>query len=456
MHDEEDIRAYIESGGSLNRRRLLKYFGVATVASSPLLSAACGSDSGGGGGAATTSGGTTAASGSEVGAQLTELLGDPGKLKTVGSFKSTGTWPLTGQGAVYGEYQTKGWKLGLKHLKEWAGLDMTTDEVDHKSGNPQAGAAAGRQAGLSGSPVFPSSYLFVFGSIAPACKQYKMLSFDGGGGTGPAFNGIPYCYGFRAGWPQDPQVGLTKLLREKLPEKTRYAVISWDAGAPYVDPLKAYMSELYQKNGIELTEFVPAPIGGTNYEAQIQKVKESDPDVIVLLTGGTDCGYQAKAIQRAGITATIACSEYTPDAVKIAGTAYKDWYFGYDFLNVKNPTNDWTKLFIDAFREEYGKDPINYSAAYYTKVFAYAELMKRILDKGGDIKNGEEYIAALEEKPTFPHVYGGSGSTLGEITIDTETHSPSAIPMIAFQADGNDNVTELATYNVDARDYKLV
>lgn len=441
-HESDDA---LVTSSNVSRRRLLQVFGAAALAS-PLLAACGGSD-----------GKTpTAADLGDVGAKLKTILGDSGKLGTVGSIEISGIWPLTGQGSVYGDYQTKGWLLGTKHIKEWSGLDIKTNILDHKSGDPAAGTAAARKAGEAGSPFFPSSYIFDFGAIAPACAQYKMLSLDGGGGTGPAAKGIPYLYGFRAGWPQDPQPGMTKYLRETFPDKKKWAVISWDAGDAYVTPLKQAMQETYAKYDVDLVAFEVARIGDTNYDAVVQKVKAANPDVVVLLTGGTDCGYQAKAIQRAGLNATVLCSEYTPDAIQIAGPAYKDWYFGYDFLNVNNPTNDWTSLFIDAFRTEYGKDPINYSAAYYCQAFAYAELMKRTLDKGGDVKDGAQYIPALEENPTFKHVYGGSGSTLGELTIDLTTHSPSAIPMIGFQSNGAGDVKELVTYNVNANDYKVL
>ena len=52
-----------------------------------------------------------------------------------------------------------------------------------------------------------------------------------------------------------------------------------------------------------------------------------------------------------------------------------------------------------------------------------------------------------------------SGATLGQMIIDTKTHSPKSIPMLLFQAQGTGNVkdiTPLATYNVKAADFKLI
>ncbi len=88
-----------------------------------------------------------------------------------------------------------------------------------------------------------------------------------------------------------------------------------------------------------------------------------------------------------------------------------------------------------------------------------ARLVDRILAKGGDIKDGDAYITALEEDPSFPHVYGGSGSELGRMVIDTTTHSPKEITMLLFQSQGTGNVkdiTPLATYNVKAAQYKTL
>lgn len=453
---------------ALTRRKFLArgaVFGSA-VATGGLL-AACG----GSGGTKTTASVSKAAGGgataSQLGKQLQEILGPPKNLLAhgPGEFKIDGQWPLTGAGAIYGKLQSEGWKFGSKHVEAWTNgkLKFVTTYMDNKSGNPQAEAQAGRQAGLDGGPVMMQSYNFGFGALFPALKQYKMLGIDPGGGVGPIpgpFVDVPYAYGARAAYPTDPEPGLTKMITTLHPEAKRFLVIQANIAEEWNKAVENYMLKLYKEMGLESAGVLLAPLGQTDYSTVIQQAKQIKPDVTVFLTFGTDPAYQAKEIQRQGMEGIFAGSDFTPDAVKLAGSAYKDWYFGFDYLNTVKPPSDWTKLFVDEFRKENGGvDPANYTAAYYMSAFMVATLMDRVIEAGGDIGNGDDYVKALESNPTFDHVYGGNGAEIGKMVIDLKTHSPAAIPMIGFQSLGTGDVKgikDIATYNIEAREFKML
>jgi hypothetical protein len=125
-----------------------------------------------------------------------------------------------------------------------------------------------------------------------------------------------------------------------------------------------------------------------------------------------------------------------------------------------NPPNDWSKFFVTNWEKDNGGAvPGFYNASDYITAFAVAILMDRIIGFGGDIHNGADYVKALESDPVFPHVYGGHGSTLGTLAIDTGTHSPKSIPMLVFEALGTGNVKDikpLATYNINGADFLLL
>jgi len=177
------------------------------------------------------------------------------------------------------------------------------------------------------------------------------------------------------------------------------------------------------------------------------------------MTFGVDPGYQAREVRRQQMGGIFACSERQKETVEVAGDAFEDWYFGFDSLNVENPTNDWTELFVEEFAKTDQGTPGIYEAGYYVNAFAHAFLMDRVIGAGGDITQGSAYVEALEADPSFPHVYGGDGSTLGEMVLDLETHSPSAIPMIAFQDNGSgeyEDITQLATYDIGGENFKLL
>jgi ABC-type branched-subunit amino acid transport system substrate-binding protein len=430
------------------------------------LLAACGSSKSGTTAASGSAPKVTAA-GSPIGAELQKILGKPKNLLTKGPGKLSvaGQFALTGQGSVYGQLQSGGWKYGAQHVSDWTNgkLVLDTKYYDNKSGVPQAEAAAGRQAGLSGVPVLVSSYIFGFGAILPFSKQYKMFTPDPGGGAGPVpgpFAGAPYCYGFRAAYPTDCLDGMFKYLREKFPDKKKWATVQPVIAPPYNNAVADYSKKLYAQYNIDHVGEQLAPLGATDYSSTVQKLKQLNPDVIVWTTFGTDVAYQAKEIKRQGINCINSTVDFNPTLAKLAGPAIKDWYFGFDYLNTVNPPSDWSKFFVTNWEKDNGGAlPSFYNAADYITAFAVAALIDRIIGFGGDIHKGDDYVKALEMDPSFPHVYGGNGATLGKIIIDTKTHSPKSLTMLMFQSLGTGNVKDikpLATYDIKAANYKLV
>jgi branched-chain amino acid transport system substrate-binding protein len=463
MRDESELN--LAELAAMTRRRFMSRSALAgsALAAGGLL-AACGSDdnndTAAGGDAA-----TAPAAGSGVADELQKILGKPANIlsKGPGTLKVAGQFALTGAGSIYGQLQSDGWKYGAQHVAEWTGgkLKFDTKYYDNKSGVPQAEAAAGRQAGLSGVPVLVSSYIFGFGAITPFSKQYKMFTPDPGGGAGPIpgpFAGAPYCYGFRASYPTDCLDGIVKSFTEEFPDKKRIATVQPVIAPPYNNAVKDYEDKLFQQFNVQHVGEQLAPLGANNYSATVQKLKQLNPDIVIWTTFGTDVAYQAKEMRRQGLGDVLnAAVDFNPTLAKLAGPALKDWYFGFDYLNTVDPPSDWTKFFVENWKKDHnGVLPSFYNAADYITAFAVAELIDRILESGGDIHNGDDYVKALEQDPSFPHVYGGKGSELGKIVIDTKTHSPKAITMLLFQAEGTGNVKDikpLATYNVKAAEY---
>ncbi len=445
----------------LSRRRFLaSAAAVGGALATGNVLAACGSDdddSGGGGS------GKLSASDKELGERLRAILGDPENLMTdgPGSFNTSAMFGLSGTGAGTGKAQQAGHVLGAKHVRAWTDgkLDLKTKYYDHKSGDPKASSNAVRQAGLDGNPFMIMSFSFGFGAVPPVAEQYEILCLDPGGGIGPVFGGLPYCYGTRASWPEDPQPGLVRMIKELHPDIKRVAVVSAEVSDDWNTQIRATMEEIFQEQNLEMVAFELGEVGATDYSTLVSQLRAKEPDATIFMTFGVDPGYQAREVKRQQMPGIFACSERQKETVEVAGDAFKDWYFGFDSLNVENPTNDWTQLFVDEFAKTNQGTPGIYEAGYYVNAFVNALLMDRVLGAGGDVESGAAYVEALEADPSFPHVYGGNGSTLGKMVLDLKAHSPSAIPMIGFQDNGSgkyEDITQLATYDIDAADFKLL
>jgi branched-chain amino acid transport system substrate-binding protein len=451
-HDEGS-----DLGSPLTRRKLLRTAGATGLglAGGSLLAACGGSDSGSSTAAATASKLTA------EGQKLNSILGITSQdlALTKGKTLHLGAvLPLTGPGAEYGVYQGNGLKLAVEQIQQAGGPKIKLTVLDHKSGDPQAGAAAARQLGIAGVGAVVASYIAAFGSMLPAVKRYEMLTLDGGGGTGDTNQGAPYFYGTRALTPDDPFVGTYKYVAEKRPEWKKVALVIWDAGAPFYNPVKAKLQSILASHGMQLVAFNLAKIGATDFSSIIAKLKAADPDVVQLSIWGPDPGYFAKQAAAAGLRAQIVGCEYTPTAVKVAQSAYDNYWFGMDIFDFQNPPNPLSKFFVDAYTAKYGQPPtMFYSPNYFETTLAFWDLARRAAKAGGDINKGPDLQKQLLANPTFASVYGGDSSTVGTFALDKKTHSLATRPLGLFKAKGATiGFSSLATFDIGAKDFKAV
>ena len=418
--------------------------------------AACGGDDSGGAGGTSSGAGTAGSVNSAQAKQFRELLGltdkDLANLKGK-SFKVGSILPLSGGGANFAVDEGNGVKLAVDQMRNYLGMDVTYTAKDHKSGDPQAGAAAARQLGIDGYGAVVNSYVGVFGSTLKSLDQYKMLSFDPGGGTN-TLKGKPYFWGFRSNSPNDAFPALA-YVKEKRPEAKRVALVVWDAGAAFLDPINGLLKKQLAANGMTYAGTVPAKIGATDYSAVLSKVESMNPDVVWLAVWGADPGYFMKQYVGAGLDAQVIGSEYTPTGAKIAGSAYDDYWFAADFFPVDNPPNPLSKFFLKEYQRKFGELPGTfYQPNYYEATLAFVQLAARVAAKGGDINSGEQLNQALEADPTFKSVYGGDDTTVGTIKLDPKTHDPIVRPVGLFET--KPEIKQLAQWNIDGADFKTV
>ena len=442
------------SGHTMTRRQIMRAAGATglTIAGGSLLAACGDSDDG-----KESTGVARTASGKE----LNEILGLSTKdLKlTAGKTLRLGAvLPLSGPGAEYGVTQGNGLKLAVEQIQAAGGPKIDLSIKDHKSGDPQAGAEAARQLGIDGRGAIVASYIAVFGSMLPAVKRYEMLTLDGGGGTGDAAQGVPFFYGTRALTPDDPFIGTYKYVAQKLPEAKKVSLVIWDAGAAFYNPVKSKLAQIVGDHGMSLVGMYPTPIGATDFSSVISKLKATDPDIVQLSIWGPDPGYFAKQAAAAGLRAQVIGCEYTPTAVKVAGPAYDNYWFGMDAFDFDNPPNPLSKFFMKAYAKKFGEPPsLFYSPNYFETTLAFWDLARRVAKSGGDINKGADLQKELEANPTFASVYGGDSSSVGSLVIDLKTHSVAHRPMVLGKAHGATvGFSPLATFDVGARDFKVI
>jgi branched-chain amino acid transport system substrate-binding protein len=391
------------------------------------------------------------------GDQIREVLALEGKdAKTLGTglhFKIGIVLALTGPGSYYGRIQGNGAKLAVAQIKAAGGPAMELIFKDHKTADAQAGARATRELGIDGVPAILSSFVGDIGAMFPGVAQYKMLTLDGGGGTSDFGQRKPYFWGLRAIEPDDDFIGALKYWKATDPTIKRVSLVYFDQGPAneiVINNFKKALAETGQ--GLAGTELTT--IGQTDYSATISRLKASNPDAIFLFGTGVDPGFFMKQLVNAGLKMPVIGSEYISDAAKIAGPAFDNYMFATDWFNPEKPTNAWSKLFLQSYMKEFNLEPEINAANYYEDTFAIWDLIRRVIAKGGDVNTGEALQNALIADPRFQSVYGGDGTQLGTIELDTTTHTVTRRPLEIYMSNGG-KPKQVASFGIGGIDFDL-
>ena len=443
--------------GQVSRRQLLKFAGIggAAVAASSLLSACGGSSAT----SAVTSAATAAASAGaspEAGGvqKILDFIGpiDP-KFSGKGLTYDMGlVLAFTGPGAFFGRTMSAGAKLAAAHIEALGGPKFNLIAKDHKSGDPQAGVQAIKELGFAKVPAKLASYIDDLGAMLPGTDQYKMFTFDGGGGTSTFGQGKPYFYGTRAITPNDTWAGTITWLKQDFPKAHKISSVNWDLG-PLNKNNEDDLRRRVTAGGLEMGIYETAKIGATDYSAALQKIKSDKPDVIFLGIFGNDIGVFMKQYATSGINKPVVAPEFIKSSADVAGSAYEGLYLSFDYFNSEKPDNGWSSIFVDEFHTANNLLPDYYAANYYEDLFGMWDVMRRVLAAGGDPKDGAQMDKAWRTKPEFASVYGGTATTAGTLAVSLQTHSVTKRPM-TLSVFRNGKVVPISYFDLEAADYR--
>jgi branched-chain amino acid transport system substrate-binding protein len=378
--------------------------------------AACGSS----GGSKTPAG----AAPSAIGEQINKLIAKGGTSAGQGKTFNLGALePMTGSGSYYGLEASRGFKLAISQIEAAGGPKINLVLKDQESGNTTVAVEAVRQMGLNGIGACLMSYAAVDGAALPGIAEYKMLSLDGSGGTAQVFDDKPYFWGTRSEGGKDFYGGVFTYVHKYLPAAKKLFLVAYDSGAALNELNTNELKAVLPAYGIELVGTLFHPGGLTDYSSILAQIQAKSPDVILADEVGLDAGYFMKGYVTTGMTAQVIGFEFTPDAAKIAGSAYNKYWFSGDYFDAANPINPFGKLFVQTFTKAYGVAPEFYAADAYDDTFKFWQMVRDVIAKGGDINNGTQLQNALIANPTFPSVYGGTATSVGTETMNLKTHS---------------------------------
>lgn len=312
---------------------------------------------------------------------------------TVGILHSvTGTMSISETGSVQAE------KLAIKQINEQGGVLGRKIDYIQEDGASDWPTFAEKSRKL----LVNDKVAAVFGCWTSASRKAVLPVFE-------QYNGMLYYPTFYEGLEQSPNViytgqeatqqilaGIDWVVKEK-DAKTFYLL-----GSDYIWPRTSnkIARKHIEKKGLKVVGEEYYPLGHTQFNSVINKIKLKKPDVIyAIVVGGSNVAFykqlKAAGIDMTGDKYTLLTISVTEDEILgIGGENIQGAYAAMKyFQSLDNPNNE---AFVKAFKAEYGKDSVigDVTQAAYLGPW----LWKAAVEKAGsfDVDKVREASAGIE------------------------------------------------------------
>lgn len=225
----------------------------------------------------------------------------------------------------------------------------------------------------------------------------------------------------------DPFQGtvMAKFARQTL--KAQKAAILTDVANDYSKGLTSFFSDQWQKSGGQIVASESYSEGDKDFQAQLTKIKGTNPDVIYIPGYYTEVGNIAVQARRLGLKQALLGGDGwdSPKLYQIGGAAIQGCYFSNHYsAQSKDPK---VVKFVTAFKKRYGAEPPDALAAVaYDAAYLLADAIKR-----AGAPDRAKIRDALASTKNFPGVTG---------TISIDKNRNAIKPAVVLQVKGNEGV----------------
>lgn len=338
------------------------------------------------------------------------------------SVKIGGIFPLSGQVAVYGVECKNGVDLAIEEINAAGGINgkpvVLVSEDDE--GNPDKTVNAFKKLSTK------DGVKIVIGSLTSGCTQAittlsqasKVVQIAPAA-TAPAITDAG-DFIFRACFI-DPFQGTVggKFAAETLGKKR--AAILYDIGNDYSVGLADNFKIAFEKAGGSIVSEESYATNDKDFNAQLTKIKNANPDVVYLPDYYGTVALIAKQLRAQGINVPMVGADGWDGLTSNAGDEVLGGYYSNHYA--VDSTEPAVKKFVESFRAKYNKDPNSFAALGYDCVY----LIRDAIVAAG----AEDSIAVRDALAKTDGDY-----VTGHLTFD-EKHNPikSAVMLELVKAD---------------------
>lgn len=347
----------------------------------------------------TTAKATESSGGTETAAKTGDVSAAVDELK-VGNVN-----PLSGDNALYGNDQSRGFGMAIEEINANGGVDgakITLDEYDDQ-GDPQNSAKGAQKY------ADDEDYLAIIGSSLSNCTLAMAPIIDDAGlvemvvsSSSPSLEGCS-DYFFRMA-VQDKQVGpqMAKAILNKGYKDMVVLYPNNDFGIQ----LSSNFVDYAEKNGGNIIESIDYNAADQDFTAILTKVKNDAPEAVALCGTVTDSALLIDQMNKLGVDAFLmgGTSLNNTKAFEIAGDAMEG--VGCVSVYVASNPDEKVQEFVKKYQDEYGEVPDAFAAMAYDEGYVFAEACKKAMSEN----NGEIDRDSLQKALTETNYEGVTGT----------------------------------------------
>ena len=315
------------------------------------------------------------------------LIGCNSKSSTI---KVGSIGPLSGNYAVYGGDCKNGVELAITEINAAGGINGQLLELiaEDDEGQPEKSVSAYKKL------VTKDNVKFIIGSLTSGCAiaitplaQAQKIVQIAPAATAPAVTDAGNFI-FRACY-DDPFQGTVggKFAAETLGSKN--AAILYDIGNDYSVGLSENFTASFVANGGTIVAIESYSTGDKDFNAQLTKIKNANPDVIYLPDYYGTVALIAKQLRAQGITTPIVGADGWDGLTENAGDEVLNGFYSNHYA--ADSTEPKVQNFVKNYKEKYTLTPTSFAALGYDSVY----MLRDAIEKAGNV-DSEAVRAALE------------------------------------------------------------
>lgn len=313
---------------------------------------------------------------------------------------------LTGPGAAYGEAITSGLKLALEEINEKGEVNINLIIEDSAGKQDQALTAAQKLMNSENVTAIIGPTLSTEMNVVGPEADLSGVPIMG---TSTTADGIPQIgeYVFRNSIPEALAIpaSMTKAIEKYDAKKVAILYGNDDVFTKSgFDTMKAAAEEM----GLEILTIETFQKGQSDYNAQLTKIKNLNPDLILASALYNEGAVIMDQARKMGIDVPFVGGNgfNSPEVIKIAGPASDGLIVATPWFGEKEDPK--VQGFVKKFEEAYGKKPDQFAAQAYDALYIMAEALKNA---------GENDRDALRDALAEIRDYSG---ILGNFSFDEE------------------------------------